>query len=55
MKDLTGFKAHYIAYGDKLVMLVYREEPMGVMIKDSFITDSFKMLYDSLWDKGIKV
>ncbi len=49
LKELTGIKAHFFQYDNKLVIAVYNDNPIGIIIEDEWIAESFSMIYNILW------
>ncbi len=56
LPDLKEIKASIIQYEDKITLINYNEDnPFAVMIEDKFISKSFELIYNILWELGKKV
>lgn len=51
-EEVAKIETHYIIYGDNLAMISYGEELSGIEIKDKTFTDSFRILFNNIWEKA---
>jgi HTH-type transcriptional regulator, sugar sensing transcriptional regulator len=54
LQTLEKFKATMFFYGDKCGFLSFAETPVGVVIENSIMTSSMKVLFDFMWKQADK-
>tara|TARA_Y100000310_G_C20607684_1_gene776374 strand:+ start:422 stop:1153 length:732 start_codon:yes stop_codon:yes gene_type:complete len=55
VKSLKDFKTHIIIYSDKVMLNIYRDEPVSILIKDSFVAESFRLMFGIIWESGKEI
>ena len=52
LQTLEKFKATMFFYGNKCGFLSFAETPVGVIIENSIMTSSMKVLFDYMWNQA---
>ncbi len=55
LPEIYDFPSTIMIYGDKVVTIVWLEEPFGFMIKSEEAVKSQKNFFDILWKSGEKI
>jgi len=54
LQELENSKATIFFYGDKCGFFTFEETPMGVIIKNKMLAQSFKVVFEMMWKNGKK-
>jgi sugar-specific transcriptional regulator TrmB len=54
LEELTGFTSQIILLENSIAIISFHEKPFGVIIEDTLITNSLKIIFNILWTLGEK-